>query len=445
MHCAFFKLRTFLVLAVSQLNGSGLAETVAPEEAAKRVGQEVEVQGTVFATGFTQAKSGNWYRNLYFGDHTPRHVFRVRYRNEGLPGAERLPLHLILREVRVKGTVESAEGGGRITVTDASQIEVLPLEIEKVLAKAVDSGPELQLYAAACGEVLMRGDYAALERQAEKLNQTEARFVDGRWKIHAFMMGLSTPQTKSAEDWKARETALKAWGEAFPNSATQKIAWAAFMIEAAWRARGSGYAKTVTEEGWRLFKERLREAATVFQELPREDWSPYAYARFGQLAMGAGLNNEDAKAMFKEGVERWPEYYDLYFAEAMRLLPRWQGKPGEWEEWLADQTAKGDDLSNEIYARVVWSLLGYHEEGGGIFKVTKADWGRVKLGFEAMRRRFPDSWWNLNAFANMSHWAGDRETASKLIKDLEGHEDTSFWKGWKYYDSFKRWAEGTGE
>jgi hypothetical protein len=433
------------MIAACHLNGQGLAETLPPEEAAKRVGTEVEMRGTVFSTGFTQAKSGNWYKNLFFGDDTPRHVFRVRYRHEGLPGAERLPENLVLREVRVRGKVESAEEGGRITVADVNQIEVLPLDVEAVLAKAVNSAPERLIYAAACGDILMRGDYEVLERQAEKLNKTETRFLDGQWQLHAFMMGVSKPETKLGEDWRARDKALRGWGKAFPNSATQKIAWAAFLIDAAWRARGSGYAKTVSEEGWKLFKERLGEAAKVLNDLPRAEWSPYAYSRWGQLAMGAGLSTEEAQKSFAEGAQRWPEYYDLYFAEAMRLLPRWHGKAGEWEEWLAEQTAEGNAISNEIYARVVWSLTEYHKEGGGIFKATKADWGRVKLGFEAMRRRFPESWWNLNAFAKMSQWAGDRTTALELIKDLEGHEDTSFWKGWTYYEGFKRWAEEGGE
>lgn len=434
-------LRAVFFGVACHLNVQGFAQSVTPEEAAKMVGSEVEVGGTVFAKGFTQAKSGDWYRNLFFGDDTPRHVFRVRYKHEGLPGAERLPENLILREVRVRGKVESSEGGGRITVADANQIEVLPLDVEAVLGKAVDSGSERLIYAAACGEILLRGDYAVLERQAEKLKKTEARFVDGQWQLQAFMVGVSKPETKSGEDWRARDKALKAWGKAFPNSATQKIASAAFLIDAAWRARGSGYAKTVSEDNWKLFKERLGEAAKILNDLPRAEWSPYAYSRWGQLAMGAGLSTEEAQKSFAEGAERWPEYYDLYFAEAMRLLPRWQGKVGEWEEWLAEQTKYGNEVSDEMYARVVWSLLDYHPENGGIFKTTKADWGRVKRGFEAMRKRFPESWWNLNAFAKMSQWAGDRATALEIIKELTGHEDTSFWKGWTYYEGFKRWAE----
>lgn len=440
-----FTIRAALCFAACLLNDLGFAQAVTPEEAEKMVGTEVEVCGKVFSTGFTQGKSGDWYRNLFFGDDTPRHVFRVRYRHEGLPGVERLPENLILREVRVRGKVEATEGSGRITLADANQIDVLPLDVEAVLAKTVDSEPERQIYEAACGQILMRGDYEVLERQAEKLKKTEARFVDGQWQLQTFMAGVSKPETKLGVDWRARDKALRDWGKAFPNSATQKIAWAAFLIDAAWRARGSGYAKTVSEENWKLFNERLGEAATVLNELPRAEWSPYAYARWGQLAMGAGLTSEKAQESFAEGAERWPEYYNLYFAEAMRLLPRWHGKVGEWERWLAEQTAEGNEVSDEIYARVVWSLSDYHEEGGGIFKTTKADWGRVKRGFEAMRKRFPGSWWNLNAFAKMSQWAGDRATALEVIKALEGHEDTSFWKGWTSYENFKRWAEASGE
>ncbi len=435
-------LRAALCVAACLLSAHGFAQSLTPEEAAKRVGMEVEVKGKVFATGFTRAKAGYWFKNLFFGGDTPRHVFRVRYRDEGLPGAERLPEKLALREVRVRGKVENITGDSRITVTDASQIEVLPLDVDAVLRAPVDSEAQRGLYSAAWRQILLNGDFAALEKQAAELLEKESRFVCGLWQITPFMGGLSQPETLADEDWSAHQEALEQWGKAFPKSSTQRIAWASFLINHGWKARGSGYASTVTEEGWRLFKERLNQARDVFSELPRDDWSPYAYMRCITLGMGLGLSSTEVTPVFTEGVQRWPEYHDLYFAEAVRLLPRWKGRPGEWEKWLALETTPETDVTDEIYARVVWAQADYYKNEKGVFEGSEAEWPRVKRGFEVMRKKYPESWWNLNAFARFAAYAADRDTAREIHKDLAGHEETSFWRGWTYFETCKRWAEG---
>lgn len=99
------------------------------------------------------------------------------------------------------------------------------------------------------------------------------------------------------------------------------------------------------------------------------------------------------------------------------------------------------DLADEIYARVVWAQSPYFKNEQGVFKAADADWPRVKRGFVAMRKKHPDSRWNLNAFACFAAYAIDRATALEIVKELDGHENTSFWGGWSYYENFKRWAE----
>jgi len=430
-------------LAFWAMAGSIQAQTFKPEEVGKLPGIELQVRGQVFATGFTKSKSGNWYQNLFFGDDTPRHVFRVRFRYENLPGEEAFPSKWALREVLVRGVVEEASDGPRITVTDASQIEVLPVDVEAVLRAPVDTDAERELQIAAWRQVLLNGDFARLEKQAAMLNETEPRFVSGLWQLAAFMAALSQPETQTEADWTAHRKALEAWKEAFPGSVTQRIAWASFLINSAWKIRGSGYASTVARDAWQAFKAELLAAQAVLESLPRSEWTPYAYQRSLVLAMGLGLPKEEVRPLLEEGMKRWPDYYDLYFAEAVRLLPRWHGRPGEWESWLAELALDEADLADEIYARVTWSLAHYYKNEQGVFKATAVEWPRVKRGFEVMRRRFPDSDWNLNAFARFSAYASDRPTALGLVQELAGKENTSFWGGWSYYDNFKRWAEKT--
>jgi hypothetical protein len=420
---------------------TGWAQVFTPEEAGKIQGIELQVQGKVAAMGFTKAKSGNWYHNLFFGDDTPRHVFRVRYRMEGLPGQDLLPDGLTLREVRVRGVVESAADGSRITVTDGSQIEVLPVDVEAVLRMPVDSEAERGLWAVAWRQVLMSGDYAALEKKAEELRAKDLRFQCGIWQLPVFMGALSKPERGLEADWQAHLTALEEWGSAFPESVTQRLVLGSYHIYAAWKIRGSGYASSVTKEGWKGFHEGLLRAQSMLEKLPRADWSPYAYQRWITLAMGRGLSTEEVRVIFEEGIGRWPEYHELYVAEAVRLLPRWRGRPGDWERWLAEVTEPETELGDELYARVTWAQSVYYKNQKGVFEGAAADWGRVKRGFDVMRKRFPDSLWNLNAYARFAAYAADRAVARELLKELEGHEMTSFWSGWSNYEVFVKWAQ----
>ncbi len=54
--------------------------------------------------------------------------------------------------------------------------------------------------------------------------------------------------------------------ENWPDSAQANALKGKFYIKYAWLARGSGWADTVTDEGWKLFRERLDESDKAFQK-----------------------------------------------------------------------------------------------------------------------------------------------------------------------------------
>ena len=57
------------------------------------------------------------------------------------------------------------------------------------------------------------------------------------------------------------------------------------------------------------------------------------------VALGQGWRRNEYDALYKKAVEGEATYYEFYFRKAYYLLPRWYGKPGEWERF-AEEAAK---------------------------------------------------------------------------------------------------------
>lgn len=98
-----------------------------------------------------------------------------------------------------------------------------------------------------------------------------------------------------------------------------------FYTAWAWDARGDGLAKTVTPEGWRLFRKRLgaaREALEKAYELDPAD--ARAPTRMLTVMMGLG-NSGDKETWFKRAMKADPDNYDACLAKLTYLQPKWSG------------------------------------------------------------------------------------------------------------------------
>jgi hypothetical protein len=154
------------------------------------------------------------------------------------------------------------------------------------------------------------------------------------------------------------------------------------LISWAWQARGSGFADTVTPEGFRLFEERLKEARGELDEalkLNPDSW--LAHTDLINVARGLGLPREFMERHFREAVRLCPGCHDAWSARFEYLRPRWHGTPedmlalgrecltaGPWEggvpplalQALLDATSDtgtGATLLRRFQDDVVWGLV----------------------------------------------------------------------------------------
>jgi hypothetical protein len=308
-------------------------------------------------------------------------------------------------------------------------------------------------------DLLLQGDFEELEELAQKYREEKSRLSDGGWKLKYFYNGLDcagVPETEFWE-WDTMMNQLEAWSSAYPDSPTAKIASTRAYISLAWKARGHGWAKGVSDEAWALFFAWMERANTTLLEIPAAEKDPEVYPTLIRSIVGLLLPDSDSKkaAMkkaFEEGAEFEPEYHSTYLSMAIFLLPRWFGKPGELFEFADDAADTiGGEKGSEIYTRIMMSVLGAIQPqsyGGEYSSLLSWDnfsellsWERAKEGFQYMEQQYPDSRWNMNSYCLIASIAGDKETARRLFTELgkDGWEK-KIWKQKRIWKSKRKWA-----
>lgn len=106
-----------------------------------------------------------------------------------------------------------------------------------------------------------------------------------------------------------------------------KIVEGDYWMAQAWKARGSGWAKTVTDEGWKGFYDGLAKAraslTSAWKMLP--DY-PEAAAKMIRVAMGEGdQQKETPQVWFGRAIQAQADYLAAYNRYEYQLLPRWGG------------------------------------------------------------------------------------------------------------------------
>jgi hypothetical protein len=210
------------------------------------------------------------------------------------------------------------------------------------------------------------------------------------------------------------------YGRARPQSAFAPILAAMQLQAAAWRARGHGYASTVTREGWQLFRERNHDAYRLIRaSKQRSAKLPTWYEQAIWIGMDANAPDEELAAIFKEGVERFPGYHPLYFAYARRLSLRWGGTYETADAFIRSQVAAQTNSEGDaLYTRLYWIVDQYNGGDRDFFENSQVDWKRMRAGFRLLVHAYPQSDWNRENFAVFACRAGDAATYRSLRPSL---------------------------
>lgn len=100
-----------------------------------------------------------------------------------------------------------------------------------------------------------------------------------------------------------------------------------FELSEAWKERGTGYADTVTEEGWKGFHEHLAKAASHLGRAWKANPAvPFAAEQMITVTMGgAGIDHIDERGWFDRATAACFDYAPAYDSLLWAYRPRWGG------------------------------------------------------------------------------------------------------------------------
>lgn len=287
-------------------------------------------------------------------------------------------------------------------------------------------------------------DMAGLEKLAADLRASRESLDGGTWLLtHFYNCAAQVPDgnPEAAMDFYRR------WATEHPDSITAQICLADALTSYAWHARGSGWADSVTAEGWRLMKERLAEAWEVLErarKLPEK--CPGWYAAAQGVALGQGWDRDRYFKMVDEAIEREPTFGNYYTRTCYWLLPRWYGEIGDFENWIAKKAdAYSEEKRDWQYARYVWmaDLIGKNSEM--VFAPGRLDWARTKKGFEDWLATMPDNLAVRTEFTRLAVLANDRKTAREQFELTGPKFCVPYWYDTETFEQARRFAYEGGK
>ena len=300
--------------------------------------------------------------------------------------------------------------------------------------KAVDK------YKAAIAEMLERENFDELDCLANTLRASKERFAGGMWKLHILYWGLESPlQHATEKDWTNHLKRLKRWVGENPDSITARIALAEAYVNYAWDARGEGSSDTVSDNGWKLFGERAKEAKQILVKASTlKTKCPEWYVAMESVALAQGWDRQDEQALLEQAISSEPGYYYVYRLHATYLLPKWYGADGETEEFattIADRI--GGEKGDEIYFQIAGFLVCNCDDQP---QLKHMSWPRIQKGFAGLEQEYGVSLTNLNQLALMAVKLRDSVVADRSFRRIGDEWSEAAWKKQDNFDTSKTWA-----
>lgn len=288
-------------------------------------------------------------------------------------------------------------------------------------------------------------DTAGLEALADELRRSRARLDGGTWMLSSFYKTACSLPSDPEQTGRVMDF-FRRWARERPDSVTAQVCLAAALTNHAWQARGGGWADSVTDEGWRLFANRLDEALAVLERAATLEEKCPAWTEVAQrVALGQGWDRDRYLEMVNTAIRQEPTYGRYYTNTAYWMTPRWNGEPGDLEQWIA-QTA---DLQPEAdrdrhYAFLVWMADRMPVGGEIVFAPDRLDWDRTQRGLARWAEEEPENLMVSFQWLRLALLADDREAARRQFDRIGGKYFPDMWNDAEEFESARLFAYADG-
>jgi hypothetical protein len=302
-----------------------------------------------------------------------------------------------------------------------------------------------EVYMGRISQLLETEDYGQLDAEAQHIRSGKDRLVGGGWKLNTFYATTSAAPNGSdggSADWQPNINKLKKWVAKDPQSATARVALANSYMGWAWEARGSGYADTVSQEGWKLFEKRVGMAKSTLVEAARlTEKCPAWFFVMQNVSRAESWSKSDEKELFDQAVSFEPAYYYVHQNHAEFLLPKWYGAEGETQAFINDVTAGVPEPDGSmLYFEVTNSVACQCEPERDTLKGIS--WSKAKEGYANIERLYGTVNNKANRYAYMAYMAGDKAAAQPAFALIGDNPDHNVWHDQNAFNTAKGWATG---
>ncbi len=287
-------------------------------------------------------------------------------------------------------------------------------------------------------------DYDQLEEVAKNFRTVQGTGPSGEPLLQFFYNILATPRENAdgKPDFDAQRAALERWLEAKPDSAAARIALAGMYIQYAWDARGSGFAYSVTEEGWKNFSSRIEMAQRLLEEaIKLEPKECAAYYHLITVGKSLGWPRAKVQDFVDKSLAADPKYYSTYREMADYLRPQWQGEPGDIAQFAAQLAERlPGPQGDEAYGNV--ALVAANCQPIADMYAQGFSRKRLLAAAKLFMKHYPDGAERMAFASRIACLAGDRKLAAEAFRHLHGAtgEQRVFWPDARLLYAYKRWA-----
>jgi WD40 repeat protein len=307
-----------------------------------------------------------------------------------------------------------------------------------------DKAVEPKAADATAKEAAPRYTWKEVEDLLADLREKSKTDYSARQTLYEWYSRLESPAFTESKDYEQHLERLATWQEELPESTTPLVVMGGAYIHYAWEARGGAVAPLVTEDGWRLFKERIPKAhALLDKAVERGVKDGHAYASLIIVAKAEGMPVEETRELLAEGHKLDPTYLPMYSLMSDYLLPKWHGKPGDVAAFAKEvvEMLPGDD-GLEAFA---WIILNSHSSDRTILYWRGIDAKTLSGAAKVLFERYPNGSGSANYAALMAMAGGDHELGLTVLEEMEKQKFSSDLLVWgpEGFSHFKTWCRAS--
>jgi hypothetical protein len=193
------------------------------------------------------------------------------------------------------------------------------------------------------------------------------------------------------EEWPDIARKVNDWMAARPEATLPKLLLADIYVHRAWEARGSGFALTVSPEGWKGFRQNMAEAAHLVAPLcDRDDPPAHALTLLFAIALAADPDEEELAEAEARLFKLYPTALEPNYFRCQKLMQRWGGAPDDLASFATRSAGNlQGPAADGHYARLALSQACYYAREDFIAQ-SGLDLERTLRGVKHLAEHAPD-------------------------------------------------------